>query len=159
MPKKKLVLYYFDSHLINVVTSFPLGEIINNRDATGQIAKWALQLMAYGITYMPRTAIKSQALVDFIAEWIEAHTNLAVVDLEYWNMYFDGSLMQQGAGLGVVLVSPSGNRMRYVLHLNFGGATNNIAEFERYSMGYELQSPSGLEDLLPRVTLSLLSGK
>jgi hypothetical protein len=108
MPKKKLV-HYFDSHQITVVTSFPLGEIINNLDATGRIAKWALQLMAYSITYMPRTAIKSQALVDFIAEWIEAHTNLGAVDLEYWNMYFDDSLMLQGAGLGVVLVSPSGN--------------------------------------------------
>jgi hypothetical protein len=33
MAKKKLV-HYFDAHLITVVTSFPLGEIINNRDAT-----------------------------------------------------------------------------------------------------------------------------
>jgi ribonuclease HI len=46
-------------------------------------------------------------------------------------MYFDGSLMLQGAGVGVVLVSPNGNRMRYVLYLNFDeGATNNIAEYE-----------------------------
>jgi ribonuclease HI len=43
-------------------------------------------------------------------------------------MYFDGSLMLQGAG--VVLVSPNGNRMRYILHLNFDGATNNIADYE-----------------------------
>jgi hypothetical protein len=33
MTKKKLV-HYFDAHPITVVTSFPLGEIINNRDAT-----------------------------------------------------------------------------------------------------------------------------
>ena len=45
-------------------------------------------------------------------------------------MYFDGSLMLQGVGAGVVLVSPNGNRMRYVLCLNFEGATNNIAEYE-----------------------------
>ena len=45
-------------------------------------------------------------------------------------MYFDGSLMLQGAGVGVVLVSPNGNQMRYLLHLNFNGATNNIAEYE-----------------------------
>jgi len=36
----------------------------------------------------------------------------------------------QGAVAGVVLVFPSGNRMRYVLCLNFQGATNNIAEYE-----------------------------
>jgi ribonuclease HI len=50
-------------------------------------------------------------------------------------MYFDGSLMLQGAGAGVVLVSPSGNRMRYVLRLNFEGATNNIAEYDTLLYG------------------------
>lgn len=29
---------------------------------------WALELMAYDIRYAPRTAIKSQALADFVAE-------------------------------------------------------------------------------------------
>ena len=66
-----------------MVTSFPLGEIINNQDVIGQIAKWALELMAYGITYVPCMSIKSQALANFIAEWTEAHVDLAAVDLEY----------------------------------------------------------------------------
>lgn len=38
--------------------------------------------------------------------------------------------MLQGAGAGVILVSPSGNHMRYVLQLCFEGATNNVAEYE-----------------------------
>jgi ribonuclease HI len=38
--------------------------------------------------------------------------------------------MLQGVGVGVFLVSPSGNQMRYVLRLNFKGPTNNIAEYE-----------------------------
>ena len=41
MAKKKPV-HYFDVHPITVVTSFPLGEIINNRDMTRWIDKWAL---------------------------------------------------------------------------------------------------------------------
>lgn len=112
-----------------MVTSFSLGKIINNQDAMGRIAKWTMELMAYGITYTPRTAIKSEAMVDFVAEWTEAHVKPAAVDLEYWRMYFDGSLMLQGAGVGVVSISPSGNNMRYVLQLNFEGATNN-AEYD-----------------------------
>ena len=68
--------------------------------------------------------------MDFISEWTEAHVDSAAADLEYYNMYFNGCLMLQGAGARVVLVSPSGNRMRYMLHLNFEGATNNIAEYE-----------------------------
>jgi len=42
-----------------VVTSFPLGEVIQNWDAIGRIAEWALELMGEGLTYAPRTAIKS----------------------------------------------------------------------------------------------------
>ena len=38
LAKKKLV-HYFDAHPITVVTSFPLGEIINNQNATERIAK------------------------------------------------------------------------------------------------------------------------
>jgi hypothetical protein len=82
LAKKKLV-HYFDAHLIIVVTSFPLGEIINNQDVTRWIAKWALELMVFGITYVPRTSIKSKALVDFVAKWIEAHVEPAAADLEY----------------------------------------------------------------------------
>jgi hypothetical protein len=36
-----------------VVTSFPLGEVVQNHDATGRISKWALDLMGEGITYAP----------------------------------------------------------------------------------------------------------
>jgi hypothetical protein len=65
--------------------------------------------MAYGITYAPQTTIKSRALANFIVEWTEAHVDPTIADLEYWNMYFDSSLILQGAGVGVVLVSPSRN--------------------------------------------------
>ena len=54
-----------------VITLFPLGDIIHNRNAVGWISKWALELMGHDIRYIPRTAIKSQALMDFIAEWME----------------------------------------------------------------------------------------
>ena len=51
--------HYFKSHPITVVTSFPLGEVIQSQDATGRTMKWALELMDQGITYAPWMAIKS----------------------------------------------------------------------------------------------------
>ena len=66
-----------------VVTSFPLGEVVQSQDATGRTAKWALELMDQGITYASRTAIKSQVLVDFITEWTEVQMPPAVIDQEY----------------------------------------------------------------------------
>jgi len=61
--------HYFESHPISVVPSFSLGEVIQNREANGRIAKWDIELMGDGITYEPRKAIKSQVLADFVAEW------------------------------------------------------------------------------------------
>ena len=52
-----------------MVSSFPLGEVIQNQEANGKIPKWAIELMGDGITYEPRKAIKSQVLADFVAEW------------------------------------------------------------------------------------------
>ena len=42
-----------------VVMSFPLDEVIQNKDATGRIAKWVLELMGQGIAYVPRTTVQS----------------------------------------------------------------------------------------------------
>jgi hypothetical protein len=63
--------HYFLGHPIKVVSSFPLGKIVQNREATGWIAKWLVELMGETLTYAPRKAIKSQALADFIAEWTD----------------------------------------------------------------------------------------
>jgi len=56
---RRKLRHYFESHPVTVITSFPLGEVVQNRDATGRITKWALELMGQGISYAPRTAIKS----------------------------------------------------------------------------------------------------
>ena len=55
---KQKILHYFDSHSITMVTSFPLGEVINNKDTIGHIAEWALELMQYDIAYVPHTTMK-----------------------------------------------------------------------------------------------------
>ena len=60
--------HYFDEYQISV-TEFPLADILHNGDATGRISKWAVQLGALSLDFKPRTAIKSQALVDFMSEW------------------------------------------------------------------------------------------
>jgi hypothetical protein len=63
--------HYFDEYKITVITDFLLVDILHNQDATRRISKWAVELGALSIDFKPYTAIKSQALVDFIAEWRE----------------------------------------------------------------------------------------
>ena len=52
MATQKL-LHYFTDHKVSVITSYPLGDIIRNHDATGCISKWALELMGHDIRYIP----------------------------------------------------------------------------------------------------------
>src|SRR5438128_10905706 len=80
------LVHYFQVHPIIVVTSFPIGEILHNSDTTGRIAKWAVELGSFKLTFQPWTAIKSQALIDFIAEWTEVQMLAITEKLEYWMM-------------------------------------------------------------------------
>jgi ribonuclease HI len=44
-------------------------------------------------------------------------------------MYFDGALNLEGAGTGVLLISPQGEQLKYVLQIHYK-ASNNGAEYE-----------------------------
>jgi hypothetical protein len=70
MAARKLK-HYFEEHPITVVSTTPLSEIIGCKDATGRVAKWAIELAAHTIQYKPRTTIKSQIIADFFADWGE----------------------------------------------------------------------------------------
>jgi hypothetical protein len=111
-----------------VVSSFSLGEIVQNREASSRIAKWAVEIMGETLPYAPRKAIKSQVLADFLAEWTDTELPLARIQSELRTMYFDGSLMKAGAGVGLLFISPLGVHMRYAIRLYFT-ASNNVAEY------------------------------
>jgi hypothetical protein len=44
--------HYFQAHQIEVHTSSTLGEALHNREATGTIAKWAIKLTIYVLTFL-----------------------------------------------------------------------------------------------------------
>jgi hypothetical protein len=71
--------HYFESHPVTVVSSFPLGEIIQCREASGRIAKWAVEIMGETISFAPRKVIKSQVLADFVAEWVDTQLPTAPI--------------------------------------------------------------------------------
>ena len=82
-------------------------------------------------------------LADFIAEWTKVQTPPAVVDQEYWTMYFNGSLMKKGASIGLVFVSPLEVHMRYMVRLNFP-SSNNVAEYKALINGLHIAIELGI---------------
>jgi ribonuclease HI len=104
---------------------------------------WGIELSPEDITYERRKAIKSQVLPNFIAEWTETQTPGPPDMSSSWTVYFDGSKRAQGAGAGMVLVSPKGKRMKYVLQLNFPKASNNEAEYKALLHGMRMAKACG----------------
>ena len=129
--------HYFEEHPVKVVSEAPVSEILGNKDASGRIAKWAIQLSPYVPTYARREAIKLQALVDFLVDWAEMQYKPPKPDVDYWRMHFDGSKLKEGLGAGVVLTSPKGDHLRYVLQIHFR-ASNNVAEYEALVHGLKV---------------------
>ena len=52
-------------------------------------------------------------------------------------MYFDKSVMAPGSRTGVVLISPDGSRLCYMIHLHFL-ASNNVVEYEALINGLRI---------------------
>jgi hypothetical protein len=140
------ISHYIQFHWIKVHTSSTLGEILNNREATGKIAKWAIELSMYDIIYKPRTAINAQALSNFVAEWTEIQTPPKEKELEYWTINFDGSLQLQGAGARILVTSPKGESFKYVMQIHFP-ASNNVAEYEALLHGLRITMALGIHRL------------
>nr|CAB3453764.1 unnamed protein product [Digitaria exilis] len=118
---KHKLRHYFDAHRVTVVTKHTLGEVINNREATGRIAKWSL--------------VSNQVS--------------APADLEYSVLHFDGAQNRTGSGVGVVFMSPIGVMMRYAIRLHFP-ASNNMAEYEALLAGLRIGKELGIHRLEAR---------
>jgi ribonuclease HI len=82
-------------------------------------------------------------LPDFTAEWLELQ-NTGPPDLSsVWTINFDGSKRLQDAGSGVVLISPQGNKLKYVLRMSFPQASTNEAEYEALFHGMKMAKACG----------------
>jgi hypothetical protein len=60
--------HYFQAHKISVVTSYLVKAVLHNPNATGNIAKWAVELAEFELDFLPHHAVESQVLADFVAD-------------------------------------------------------------------------------------------
>ncbi|GKV01686.1 hypothetical protein SLEP1_g14226 [Rubroshorea leprosula] len=83
-----------------------------------------------------RSAIRAQALVDFIVECTPGNST-PTPEPNDWTLYVDGASSSKGSGAGAFLIGPDGYRSEHALKFNFD-ATNNMAEYEALLLGLQL---------------------
>ena len=105
------------------------------------MALWAIELSEFDIRYRPRTAIKGQIVVDFIAEFTH-DKDKGVGKSPLWSIYTDGSSNRLTGRAGIVLLLPEGDAIECMIHLDFP-ATNNESEYEALVAGLDLAKAAG----------------
>ncbi|XP_065017705.1 uncharacterized protein LOC135644166 [Musa acuminata AAA Group] len=128
---------YFQAYTVEVITDQPLRQVLTKFDVAGWLLKWAVELGEHDIKYVPRTAIKAQAVADFITELTQIEDGDLKQTPEAWTLHVDGSANSRGAGAGLVLLAPDGRSFERSLRFGFR-ATNNEAEYEALLAGLRL---------------------
>ena len=131
---------YFQAHTIEVLTEYPMKQILHRLETSRRLIKWAIELSKFDIRYKPRTAVKGQALADFIMEFTLAQSTEATQvapDLPVWKLSVNGAAKAQVSGAGLILISPDGIDTIYALRFSFK-ASNNKAEYEAVIAGLNL---------------------
>ncbi|GJZ89937.1 reverse transcriptase domain-containing protein [Tanacetum coccineum] len=59
---------YFEAHPVKVITDQPIKNILSRTEASGKLAKYAVEIGTYKISFLPRNAIKGQVLADFLSD-------------------------------------------------------------------------------------------
>ncbi|XP_060967074.1 uncharacterized protein LOC133035241 [Cannabis sativa] len=114
---------YFQAHSIEVLTNYPLRQVLAKPEASGRLLKWSVELSQFDIS-------TEVALV-------EEKIDTAVLNGEGWTLYVDGASNSEGSSGGIILISPKNFKVHAALCFEFS-ASNNEAEYEALIAGLKL---------------------
>ena len=141
---------YFLTHHICLRTDQPLRQVLSRPETSGRLTKWAIELGEYDMSHESRTAIKTQALADFLAEFtfseVKGLTSTSAAP-QRWTLHVDGSSNSEGSGAGLLLEDPQGELCSYALRFDFT-ASNNETEYEAVIASLQLAHRLGARHIL-----------
>ncbi|XP_073363155.1 uncharacterized protein [Aegilops tauschii subsp. strangulata] len=151
--------HYFQGHPIKVVSAYPLEMVLCSPNAARRVAKWNIKFQALQLEFSTTRVIKGAPLDDFMAEWtyapdlgMDAGQSLTPGSEapDGWVMHFDGAFARQGTGARVVLISPTEDKLYYVVQLYFQRGekvSNNITEYKGLIAGLRAAADLGIKCL------------
>nr|GEV11522.1 hypothetical protein [Tanacetum cinerariifolium] len=133
----------------------------------GRLARWGIDLEAYGIKYAPRSTIKGQVLIDFLTNTVAEDSSTQIkasrpndalaegksreeqvapkaktyenlgTESDIWKLYTNEASNEYESGACLILIDPEGAEYSYALCLNFA-SSNNDAKYEALLAGLRI---------------------
>ena len=153
--------HYFLAHKIQLMTkSHPIRSLLHRLVLSDRLAQWLLQLSQYEIITETPTTIKSQAIVDLLAQFPGEDSSsishevprgvgeVLLADLvdSTWTLKFDGSSTSNSSGASIVLIREDGETIAKFFKLDFS-CSNNASEYEAYITGLAIAHEMGIKYL------------
>ncbi|GJZ80869.1 gag-pol polyprotein [Tanacetum coccineum] len=159
-----LARYLFPiKHKVKVVTDGPIEEILKLSRKKEQLAKWAVEIRIYDISYIPRKEAEGLVMKKFFGqgEQVEGtpdaneggtftlskkHQAKSTPIPRAWRLYVGKERIEEGLGVGIILVSPEEKMHLYVIHLKFY-ASNHVMDYEALLAGLAASTNQGMKYL------------
>ncbi|GKV11062.1 hypothetical protein SLEP1_g22348 [Rubroshorea leprosula] len=131
--KQQKLIYYISNVLHGAELRYPISE-----KAALVVVTSAKKLRPYFQSHLivQKSAIRAQALADFIVECTPHHSTPNPEPNE-WTLYVDGASSSKGLRAGALLIGPNGYQSEHAMKFNFD-ATNNMVEYEALLLGLQL---------------------
>nr|GEU69567.1 hypothetical protein [Tanacetum cinerariifolium] len=152
----------FLGYMVKVVTDESMEEILKLSEG-GRLAKWAAKIRTYVISYIPRKEVKGLVVkklfgqgeqVERTPDVNEEGTLTLSKELQSkstptpkaWRLYLGKETIEEGLGVGIILVSPEEKVHSYATRLKFK-ASNHVIDYEALLACLAASANQGIEDL------------
>ncbi|KAL1349357.1 hypothetical protein AAHE18_07G151100 [Arachis hypogaea] len=122
----KSVKVIAQTDVIKYILSFPM--------LRGRLGKWMLALTEFDLQYVPVKTVKGQVIANFLVDNSKDLNDQGanIVDVEH----------KDGAGVGILIISPEGIPSEFLFELKYP-FSNNVAEYEALILGLEILIDKG----------------
>ncbi|GKE04055.1 reverse transcriptase domain-containing protein [Tanacetum coccineum] len=128
---------------VKVVTDEPMEEILKLSGKEGRLAKLAAKIRTYDISYIPRKEAEGSVVKKFFGQGEQAKSTLTP---RAWRLYLSKETIEEGSGVGIILVSPEERMHSYAIRLKFNTSDHAI-DCEALLAGLAVSVSKGMKDL------------